>query len=243
MERAEAVRSMRHALITRYAVRFAEDNLRRRFEERDNWLEYRLGLFHKYTLPSVQAQTYKDFDWWIVIDPTFPGIESHIEHLSAFASILKIQAYWKEAQVEIGEALRDTYNKEWVCSTRLDSDDIIANDFMMKVVELAQEKSYVGFPNGYMLKDKQACDRNYDLNSFVSYVEYADPFESVFRTCHTKVNRPWQTVPLILDTTPMWIQVDHSDNIKNLVEKKIEAFDKNSFDAEQLRSKFTWSSI
>lgn len=231
---------MKHVLLTRYAMRFAEDNPRRRYENTGEWLDYRLNLFYKYTLPSVEAQTFKDFDWWLFLDPTFPGILEHKLRLERYAKICWIEADWKEAQVEIGEELSEQYKDEWVCSTRLDSDDIISNDFMKNLHELAQPReSYITFHNGYMMRGDKVCERSYTVNPFVSYVEYADPFQSVFRTCHTKVDK--QDAPLLAESAPSWIQVDHGDNIKNRVKRKIGNFDEVCFSASDLRDRFTWA--
>lgn len=231
---------MKHVLITRYAMRFAEDNPRRRYEERQGWLEYRLKLFHKYTLPSVKAQTFRDFDWWLLVDPTFPGLREYTRYLRPFAKICWIKADWKEDQVEVGELLKDHYEDEWVCSTRLDSDDIISNNFMRNLHDMAEEKeSWISFPNGYMMKKDNVVNRTYLVNPFVSHVEYADPFKSVFRICHTKVNK--QETPLLTNPERSWVQVDHSDNIKNLVSKKIGDFDDRCYNANLIRNKFTWT--
>ena len=234
---------MKYVILTRYAVRFPENNPRRRYETRKDWLDYRLKLFQKYTLPSVQAQTYKDFDWWLIIDPTFPGITEYKEQLSRFANILEIEETFTEKQVAVGEALKDRYRDEWVCSTRLDSDDIISNDFIEQVVNNAQLcESYILFPKGYMMKEDKVCPRTYHVNPFVSYVERADPFKSVFRTCHTKFTKycARNNVPIVTISTPSWIQVDHGDNIKNNANLRIVGFDDKSFSSKHIRDKFTW---
>ena len=230
---------MKHVLLTRYAMRFAEDNPRRRYEDRSSWLDYRLKLFHRYTLPSVQAQTFKDFDWWLLLDPTFPGILEHEPFLQKHAKICWLGADWKEAQVEVGEVLSEQYKNEWVCSTRLDSDDVISTNFMRNLHDTAEEtESWISFPNGYMMKNNSVVNRTYLVNPFVSYVEYADPFKSVFSICHTKVDK--QEAPLLINSERSWIQVDHNDNIKNLVSKKIGNFEDKCYSANAVRNKFTW---
>ena len=232
---------MKHVLITRFAIRFAEGSPRRRYERRNGWVDSRMKLFEKYTLPSVQAQTFKDFDWWIVIDPKFPGLTiQHLDRLSKAANLLWISAPWQDNQVEIGEALRDTYKDEWVCSTRLDSDDVISNDFMENVARMAEEKeSWISLLNGYIMKDDRVMLRKYLVNPFVSYVEYAAPFKSVFHCCHTQVNKQ-RGVPLVVDEIPSWVQINHSDNIKNCGGKKMKNFNEEAFNANMLKYRFTW---
>ncbi len=230
---------MKHVLITRFALRFEEGNPRRRYEGRE-WVQYRMELFKKYTLPSVQAQTYQDFDWWFLVDFNFPGfMNKDTKELNKYGKCMFITDPWEEKQKGVAEYLSKYYKDEWVCSTRLDSDDIISNDFMKNLHELVwPRESYVTFHNGYMMKGDKVCERSYTVNPFVSYVEYADPFQSVFRTCHTKVDK--QDAPLLAESVPSWIQVDHGDNIKNRVKRKIGNFKEVCFPASDLRDRFTW---
>ncbi len=233
---------MKHALITRFALRFPENSVRRSWE-REGWLDYRLELLRKYTLPSVQAQTFTDFDWWFLIDPTFPGFElEHFNELKEYGKLMTMDDPFVEEQPEIGVMLSDRYKDEWVCSTRIDSDDIIRNDFMERVHEEATEKEeWISFRKGYMLKGDEIAPRSFVRNPFVSYVEYAAPFKSVFHIDHMQVHARSTPAPLkIIEETPGWIQVDHSDNVKNLVSQKLPNFESQLVDLAPVREDFTW---
>ena len=200
-----------------------------------------MELFKKYCLPSVQAQTFKDFDWWIMLDPTFPGLTAeYIAELEEHAKILWLEADFQEDQAEVGPLLSDVYKDEWVCSTRVDSDDIMRNDFMEQMHEVAtEEESYITYRSGYMLKDGQVAVKQYARNPFCSYVEYASPFRSIFTVSHMQVHN--QSVPLkIIEDIPGWIQVDHGDNIKNKVSRKIHDFEAEKMDASIAYTDFTW---
>ena len=233
---------MKHVLLTRFAVRWEEGSPRRRWEEREGWVDYRINLFKKYCLPSVQAQTFKDFEWWLMINPTFPGIKlEHIVYLQRCANILWITAPFREDQVEVGELLNYRYKDQWVCSSRVDSDDVIRNDFMERVSELAvKEEAWISFRNGYMLKDEKIAPREFLCNPFVSYVEYASPFRSVFRISHKGVYRDATPLKKIEDV-PGWIQVDHADNVKNLVSRKMKYFYSQTIDPLPVYKDFTWN--
>jgi len=190
----------------------------------------------------VQAQTFKDFDWWIMIDPTFPGIRGeHIIELQRRAKLLWITAPFKEDQVEVGELLQYTYRDQWVCSSRIDSDDIMRNDFMERIHELAtEEEAWIGFRHGYMMKEDRIAPREFLCNPFVSHVEYASPFRSVFKLSHKRVYKDGGLFKKINDV-PGWIQVDHFDNVKNLVSRKIHDFDVKSVPASTVYKDFTWN--
>ena len=233
---------MKHVLFTRFALRWPEGHPRRRWEQRPGWLDYRMKLFYKYCLPSVKAQTFKDFDWWMLMDPTFPGLTQYHKHrLTQHAKILWITAPFKEEQVEVGELMKEIYDDEWVCSTRIDSDDIFRNDFMERVHGLAtEEEAWIGFRHGYMMKDDRVASKKFLCNPFMSHVEYASPFRSVFHLSHKRVYKDGGLFKKIEDV-PGWIQVDHSDNVKNLVSRKIQDFDTESVPASTVYEDFTWN--
>lgn len=226
---------MKHILLTKFAMRFAEDNPRRRYE-REGWVDYRLKLFKQYCAPSVQAQTNKDFDWWIVLDKTFPGLtKTHIKELEGYARILDIQAPWNEQQPEIGEALSSTYKDEWVCSTRLDSDDMLQHWFFetLRWNTMQEKEMWVSFKYGYMVQGNYAARRTYEVNPFLSFVEFANPFRSVFNVSHIAANR--SKVPFKVVSAVGWAQVDHGDNIKNHIKAKIPDFENQKIPVGELR--------
>lgn len=233
---------MKHVLLTRFAIRWPEGSPRRRWEEREGWVDYRINLFKKYCLPSVQAQTFKDFDWWLLIDPTFPGITwEHIVYLQRCAKLLWVKDPIVIDQLNEGKLLSHVYKNEWVCSTRFDSDDILRNDFMERLNRIAvEEEMWITFKYGYMMKDGEIAPKQYTRNPFVSYVEYASPFRSVYSEGHKHVHR--QKAPLeIIEDVPGWIQVDHGDNIKNLVSRKMKNFKSILIDPSTIHQDFTWN--
>jgi hypothetical protein len=201
-----------------------------------------MRLFEKYTVPSVQAQTFKDFRWVILVDPYFKGItKGYIEKLAQYGDVVPVDFYFVEKQPDVGMALNGEYKDEWVCSTRLDSDDIIRNDFMERVHEQAtEEESFITFRNGYMMNGHQVAPRLDTRNPFCSYVEYADPFRSIYATGHRAVHR--QKAPLkVIEEPRGWVQVDHGDNVKNLVRVKMKDFEEKAIPADSIRGEFTWS--
>ena len=232
-------------IVTRFAMRFSEDSPRRKYEMKPGWVDYRMDLFHKYCLPSVKAQTYKEFDWWFLVHPQFPGFENnHKEILEKYGKILWIEAPWKEEQGEVGESLSKMYNKMWVCSTKLDSDDIIRNNYIeLTRSVISKQEAWVTFSLGFMMKNNYAVEHRFTENPFVSHVEYADPMRSIFRVSHiySESDSKARGIPFIRIDVPGWIQVDHGDNIKNIVTKKIDCFEERKKNASFLHKDFTWN--
>jgi len=194
-----------------------------------------MRLFKDYTLPSVLAQTFKTFDWWFLVNLNFPGLTcDHLKTLEQYGGICHIESNWNEAQPEVGERLRFWYKNEWVCSTRLDSDDMIHAGFMAHLNRTVSEhEEFVALKYGYVIKGDKAAKREYSVNPFLSYVELAKPFKSVFCIDHTHADRT--KVPFRADPIAGWAQVCHGDNIKNVAEIKVRNFDEVCFDAKQLK--------
>jgi len=194
-----------------------------------------MRLFKDYTLPSVLAQTFKDFDWWFLVNPDFPGLTcDHLKTLEQYGAICHVESNWNEAQPEVGERLRFWYKNEWVCSTRLDSDDMLDAGFMDNLRRVVVEKEqFISFKYGYIAENGRAAKREYTVNPFVSYVEYAKPFRSVFHIDHTQIDRTG--VDLVVLPIAGWAQIDHGDNIKNHAHDKVRNFDDVCFDVKHLK--------
>lgn len=214
---------MKYALITRFAVRFAPDNPRRRYENREDWIDYRMKLFRKWTLTSVLSQTFKDFDWWFLVDSHFPGFTDNVaaELLNYGRIAWTDQFYWTEKQPEVGLLLKNYYEDSWVTSARLDSDDIVEPQYMELIAKNTSEnEGWISFPKGFMRRNEEVFERDYPWSPFIAYTEYAAPFKSVFHIDHTKIDKQ-KNVEIIENR--VWTQVDHGDNIKNLVSRKLGA--------------------
>jgi len=112
----------------------------------DSWMEHRLGLFEKYTIPSVKAQTCGDFQWLVVFDDGTPErFKERIERypgpgcpmvslytagaFEAFAE--RCEPSRVRAKAYISERLhRDT---EYLITSRVDNDDAIHSDYIRQV--------------------------------------------------------------------------------------------------------------
>lgn len=215
---------MKHLLITKFAVQFAPDNPRKRFEEDPTWLDGRMALFKKYCLPSVQAQTNKDFEWIFVVSSDFKNIDKYAEELLNYGKVLWVDAPWRDGLGEIGSALEPFYkNQGWICTTRLDSDDMIKNRFMEELSYFAEEvdrESWLSFFLGYYLHKETVIVSRVPPNPFISFVEDSDNgIKSVYCVDpHINItkyaNRNNQPLIDIGKSSPAWVHVFHGNNIK-----------------------------
>ncbi len=216
---------MKHILLTKFAVAFPEDNPRKRFEEKEDWLDERMTLFRKYCLPSVQSQTFKDFDWWFVASPKFKGINKVVSELEKYGRILWLDAPWRDGQREVGPALEPFYkNTGLICTTRLDSDDIIRKKFMFYLSAGScgiVRETWLSFFLGYYLYNDIAMLSRVPPNPFISFVENSDAgIKSVFHVDpHIRIEkysvRNNQPLIDIGYSIPFWVHVFHGGNIKD----------------------------
>lgn len=213
---------MKHILLTRFAMKFATDNPRTRYEK-EGWIDYRMELFKKYCLPSVQGQSFKNFDWYFLVHPGFIGFsEKHEKFLQDYGTILYTTEPWSETTLSVGKLLEGKYS-DWVCSTRLDSDDCLHRDFF-KILrsEVKKRPSWHTFKYGYITDVQQIALREYVVNPFVSRVEKA-PIKTVLEISHVDVDKHCDAEGIEFNIIPMigWAQIDHGSNIKNLIQNKI----------------------
>lgn len=212
---------IRHVILTRFNLQYKESTKNLSID----WLEERIQLFQTYTLPSIQAQTNQDFEWFILIDAHTP--DSIYQRLQDIANSYKvIQLIRVEAQGD--EALNAYYRllanelgkgHNILMSTRLDSDDCLMSDFISTTHNLLDANIIpvaISFPNGlqYFSQKKWTFRITYPYNHFLTLCEKGDSARSALGYNHTCIQ---DYVPLKLEYTPlpMWTEIVHGGNIAN----------------------------
>ena len=196
------------------------------------WLERRFGLFEKYCLPSVAAQTRKDFIWLVYLDEETPQVwKDRMAELASEHEFLRPrycrsfsdEVLWRGIDEEGGaeESIRIT--------SRLDNDDMIHPAYMARMRELAErelaerqavgegfEKGfYLAFPLGYCLRDGAGYVQRYRNNPFSSYVSAASLRKTVLDVDHRYIA---ESAPVAYEWhRPLWCQLIHGENVANAV--------------------------
>lgn len=189
-----------HFLITRFAVK-------RDQEVKPSWFKKRLDLFNSYTKKSVKNQTNTNFEWLVLVDPSFPGfVYQEIFTLHKW----KIGKEWRD----LSDLILSRTNADWIITSRIDNDDLIRYDFMEKVRRAFNyEEEWLSFPNGYITDLDKVYYRNYYKNPFISRVEKRDNLKTVLEVAHTSPN------PRIISEDFMWAQIDHGENLRNSIDR------------------------
>jgi hypothetical protein len=197
-----------HILITPFAIPgFSDRHLD------SNWFAYRLGLFQEYCVPSVVKQVRQDFTWYLGIDERL--VDKHgqaLEKASAGRGVLMpvTSQGWVACL-----AKQVSKHGERIISSRLDSDDALAPEFVDTVQARAQPGWVLNFIDGakYDTGTGRASRIKMLNNPFISFFSVRG--ESVIDLGgHQEVNER-ASVNNYSTKGAMWLQVIHGDNVVN----------------------------
>lgn len=200
---------------------------------RDKWTGERLELFEKYTLPSVAAQTNKKFKWLIFCDPTtdmkyqlrlLDLIDPHPNFSVHYAEPPHKHEWYNPTQEVLTEFIVPFLIKEErTITTRLDSDDMLACDFVDRVysaIDPTLPHEVLIFPHGYIMdKEGNYYKKRWGDNPFVTAVETGQDIKTAFGANHMRASRI-STNYKNVDANPAWVCVVHADNAKNTLERR-----------------------
>lgn len=179
--------SIQHLLETQFSVRMGNDLT-------GAWLASRVELLRRFTVPALAAQSTEDFTWLVLCDETTPPgvLEQLREEVSTVPSLrIALTGPACAPLTAVRAAVR--HDADVLITTRLDSDDAVADGYLEAVQDYARsfhrsghEELLVNFPRGYRLDAREA--QLYDTWMANS------PFHSFFE-------RPKQGAPLTVRGT------------------------------------------
>ncbi|QXD14292.1 putative rhamnosyl transferase [Rhodocaloribacter litoris] len=205
-----------HFILTAFNVRMGvADHL----VDDPTWLRHRFDLFERFCLSSVRSQTERRFTWLVFFDTRLPA---------SFREKVKAYARWDSFVPLFVEALspermcafvRERIPSEatYVLTTRLDSDDALARDFVENVHQRFRPHTgaFLNFTCGYVFgRDKLYAARR-TSNPFITMMEPVENMRTVWCRPHRRlaeVGPVWEVT-----TAPMWLQVVHGQNLYNRI--------------------------
>lgn len=215
-----------HLVITRFSVRFSDEP--DPFPE--PWLNDRMRLLEAYCLPGLAAQTCDDFTWLLLCDESTPG--PHVEQLAALVEEVPGSAVipTSTARSSLPAVLSHLDPAaDVLVTTRLDSDDAIAVDFVDRV------RGYLDPFRGLRYETlllNFSLGRTFDTRTGTLYESFQPqgPFLSLFERLDSEADprtvysgnhgRLYQEHPLQVDASgPSWLQVVHGQNVSNHIRK------------------------
>lgn len=207
-----------HVLLTRFNLptKGPESLIR----AQDGWLQRRVELFERYTIPSVAAQTVKNHHWIVYFDPESPRwlLDRLAPHVAAktYTPLFKEQVTWREVGPDVRQLTggRGTM----LITTNLDNDDAIATDFVERIQGLAVpgRASALFLERGLIASGEQLYLRRDRDNAFCSVSEpWTDQPATAWRDWHIMLRQHMSVVAA--GGAPGWLQVVHGQNVSNRV--------------------------
>jgi hypothetical protein len=199
-----------------------------------DWMRHRTELFEKYTLPSMKAQTCKNFTWLLSFAKQTPYYLIPVKHWD-YSNIKIIYEYPRTF-------LRNCYlfgkfNKgDWIITTRLDNDDFLEPNYIREVQNYLKEPP--NFPclivdtDGVqwdIQTDKfYTTDRRTNNSPFLSFIEkvgtdwnslstgelITEPLKTCFYCSHTNMINHFPSLKI---QKKLYRMVIHDRNISNKI--------------------------
>jgi Putative rhamnosyl transferase len=210
----------RHAIITRFNVRYRETAHKEAKGVNPGWLAERFDLFESYCLPTVLAQTCQEFVWFIYFDSASPAVfveRAHRARAGRDNIRLMFCDFYDQGLLERDLRAELVPEPEWLLTTRLDNDDGLRRDFVRRLHETLgfSGTEALNFPNGVVYTGQRTYLFRHESNAFLSLLEPFDGFKTVLFVQHQEM--PKMASVRQIEGDPAWLQVVHQSNISNRV--------------------------
>lgn len=197
----------------------------------DDWLIPRMRMFKEVCLPSVLAQTSKDFTWLILVDSEipYPVLKELCTLVPMGTNVVSVekasinQTYRGKSGGAVSMLAQPVNHMpriagpyltgDWVATMALHVDDAIAFDYVEKVhAELREQKETIAFPQGALLMDAgedPKKDGYWRVESEVFACVVVEPtaeFQSVFHDGKGGGAHRYRDEKRLVETEePMWL--------------------------------------
>ncbi|WP_125774739.1 glycosyltransferase [Antribacter gilvus] len=223
--------SVTHVLLTRFNLpsKGAEEVIR----AKEGWLRDRVALFERYCLPSVAAQSDRDFAWLVYIDPQSPGwFQTWADDAGAglFRAVRREEVPREALLADVVEVTRRV--PERLLTTNLDNDDAVSVDFVERLRSAGAGAGAAGGPadgaagrtaiyleNGLIRQGDRLYEHRDRSNAFCSVAEPWDGAVSCWADWHNRLELHMPA--LRLGGAPGWLQVVHGTNVSNRVRGRL----------------------
>lgn len=216
-----ASRAVDHLLVTRFNLpsRGPESLIR----AQEGWLQNRIGLFERYTVPSVRSQTNQDFTWLVYLDPQSPGwlldrLAPLVEE-GVLVPRYREEVGWQDVAADAREITGA--QGRLLITTNLDNDDALAVDFVERLrhAGLAGLRGAVYLADGLVRLDDRVYRWRDRDNAFCSVIETWEAPSTAWRDWHILLHRHMEATSL--DGPPGWLQIIHHRNVSNRIRGRL----------------------
>ena len=216
-----------HVILTRFNL--ATPGRESTFRNQPGWLAGRFELFERYCLPTLAAQTSRDFRWIVYFDEGTP--EPFRARIEACRRVAGFHPYFTPLfpGERWGLSAREVLAAEeraapWLLTTRLDNDDGLAVDFVARVQAAAAgilqgaagpRRTALNLTNGVVFDGRRAYALAHPSNAFSSLLEPWETARTVWEVSHMDLA---EAGPVLQVGGPAaWLQVVHGGNVSNKI--------------------------
>lgn len=212
-------KEFKHFVITRMNVDWQISRPRSDRNEPE-FLSRRFALFEQICLPSIAAQTNRDFIWLMLLDAALPTqFRQRVEKYCSIAQLVPVYIKSRETLLDsVRQVVREHTDQDckYLITTSLDSDDAISKDFLQLVQNQfrKQEFEFVNFPFGYLYRvgEQKLYLREWLTSPFHTLIEsYQGDFKTVLEYGHTEISN-YNNCQVIAE--PVWLMVAHGNNVR-----------------------------
>ncbi|GAA4030587.1 hypothetical protein GCM10022386_13160 [Flavobacterium cheonhonense] len=211
-----------HYLITRFNLKNPKWKFTKNNELllNDQWMDERMALFADFCLPSVVAQTNKNFKWLLYFDT-----DTSEKHRAQITELLQphpfIEAHYIDGMPMLVESIRQyitTHVKaEYLITSRIDNDDSISKHFIETIQSKfdKQEHLAVDVTAGYTLNLSPVMigKKEHLFNPFMSLIEKTANAKTVWFYDHNMWKKEKNIIHL--SHPRLWMSNIHEKNKVN----------------------------
>lgn len=220
----------KHFVITRFNIRVnygcklknPENNPMNRILE-EGYLEERFNIFEEYTLKSMKEQTNQNFTWIILFHKRTPS--KYKEKIIKLKKEFNFNDLYfdDDEKFSFSEYVdNENVNKEYFITTRIDNDDMFANDYIEQIQQYANinlHECFLSFEKGkkYDLETKKEYVYDRKDNHFISMVGRKN--DCILQYNHSKIFESGKEVVMLESQKPMWVEIVHNTNVINRIKE------------------------
>jgi len=228
------------------------------------WLQRRQKVFERFTLPSVEAQSNKNFEWLLISDSRTPDkFKNVLDKYPATVIYHDFENYeWKTSNVNLTEfkpimqfALRLEFigdivagaigqqDTDYIITSRCDNDDMIASEHIDRIQKEAKslyknretDKFWLSLVRGYRWKEDKMYPFNSTYNSFLSFVENPENLQTCYQCSHVLAKVSEYPTHGVRSGAATWSEVIHENNVMNRVKRR-----RGEKSAAEEQCRFNW---
>ena len=216
------MQKVQHFVITRFNLKIASGfsvDKSGVSTQSDDWLSHRFDLFERYCLPSLAAQTNKDFIWFVFFDEsTSETYRQRMEKAQQQCPQLRA-CYIPDTDIHSVMNRAIDEQTDVLITTRIDNDDAFREDALAVIrqqLDNVSQDTVINLRFGYSYDGHLAEVFSQKYNPFSSLIEFRKPdgFMTIFgEHGHGKIHKIARVKQI--KTGPHWLMVVHDRNVAN----------------------------